>query len=563
MESGDVSRQVTWASYNKPSQITGNGAQETFVYGPDRSRLQTAIAMGSDTVTTTYIDGLFEQVYDSSTGNLTYRHYILAGGARVGVETISANSGGTITADTLSFYVRDEVGSVIATVTESLGGANQTVALNSYDAWGKARPTSGTTAYQDPAPGTFYSPTPSGKEEGFAGHDNLSDTGLVDMEGRVYDPEVGRFLSADPNVQYPFSSQGYDRYIYVNDNPLSLSDPSGYFAGNQWLGLAAAIVVTVACEGTCTAMTTAFLAGAADGYLSSGGNLQQTGLSGLEAMAFTYVGDDVNWGDTAGDQFAKGVTESLIGGAFTQAGGGRFGDGFLVVFASFELSPMIGSIGGNPKINPAVYFSAANMAARVVVSAVVGGTVAAMTGGDFSDGAEAAAFQRLFNEEATRSILHARAEAFLRKVIRPALLAIGMDSSAAENLLLGTAIQESGLSSTTQNGGGPALGKFQMEPATAKDIMGRFLATSGHLELRDEVLSLESACEVNPSAELTINDQYAAAMARIRYMYTSVPLPAAGNISAMAEYWHSFYNTNPAISTQQFVKNWQYVMGGN
>ena len=95
-ESGDVSRQVSWTSYNKPSQIVGDGVTETFLYGPDRSRLQTAITEGSDTVTTTYIDGLFEQVYDSATGNLTYRHYILAGGARVGVETIQADSGGTI-----------------------------------------------------------------------------------------------------------------------------------------------------------------------------------------------------------------------------------------------------------------------------------------------------------------------------------------------------------------------------------------------------------------------------------------------------------------------------------
>lgn len=65
------------------------------------------------------------------------------------VETIAANSGRMITSDTLSFDVRDEVGSVIATVTESLGGANQTVALSSYDAWGKARATSGGTAYQN------------------------------------------------------------------------------------------------------------------------------------------------------------------------------------------------------------------------------------------------------------------------------------------------------------------------------------------------------------------------------------------------------------------------------
>ncbi len=139
-----------------------------------------------------------------------------------------ANSGGTITADTLGFYVHDEVGSVVATVTESLGGANQAVALVSYDAWSKQRPTSGANAYADPAPGTYFSPIPVGQQEGYAGHEDM-DPGLVDMEGRVYDPEVGMFLSPDPNVQYPFSSQGYSRYTYVNDNPLSLSDPSGYF----------------------------------------------------------------------------------------------------------------------------------------------------------------------------------------------------------------------------------------------------------------------------------------------------------------------------------------------
>ena len=71
--------------------------------------------------------------------------------------------------------MRDEVGSVIATVTENLGGANQSVSLTSYDAWGKARATTGSAAYEDLAPGSFYSPTPSGQEEGFAGHENLTD----------------------------------------------------------------------------------------------------------------------------------------------------------------------------------------------------------------------------------------------------------------------------------------------------------------------------------------------------------------------------------------------------
>ena len=65
-------------------------------------------------------------------------------------EPEEANSGGTITTDTLGFFVHDEVGSVAATVRENLGGSNQIMVRTSYDAWGKARPvlaTGGATPY--------------------------------------------------------------------------------------------------------------------------------------------------------------------------------------------------------------------------------------------------------------------------------------------------------------------------------------------------------------------------------------------------------------------------------
>lgn len=49
------------------------------------------------------------------------------------------------------------------------------------------------------------------------------------MNGRVYDPAIGRFLSADPYIQFPLNTQSYNRYSYVLNNPLSFTDPSGYF----------------------------------------------------------------------------------------------------------------------------------------------------------------------------------------------------------------------------------------------------------------------------------------------------------------------------------------------
>ena len=55
--------------------------------------------------------------------------------------------------------------------------------------------------------------------------DNLD---LVHMNGRVYDPEIGRFISADPYVTMPYDGQGLNRYAYTLNNPLAFADPSGF-----------------------------------------------------------------------------------------------------------------------------------------------------------------------------------------------------------------------------------------------------------------------------------------------------------------------------------------------
>ena len=53
-------------------------------------------------------------------------------------------------------------------------------------------------------------------------------SGLIHMNGRVYDPIIGRFLSADPFIPNPMSTQSFNRYSYVQNNPLSSTDPSGF-----------------------------------------------------------------------------------------------------------------------------------------------------------------------------------------------------------------------------------------------------------------------------------------------------------------------------------------------
>ena len=62
---------------------------------------------------------------------------------------------------------------------------------------------------------------------GFTGHEHDGEQGLINMRGRLYDPKIGRFLTADPFVTNPLRSQGWNRYAYVENNPLNAIDPSG------------------------------------------------------------------------------------------------------------------------------------------------------------------------------------------------------------------------------------------------------------------------------------------------------------------------------------------------
>lgn len=66
-------------------------------------------------------------------------------------------------------------------------------------------------------------------DRGFTAHEHLPWFNLVNMNGRLYDPLVGRFLNVDPYVQMPDNTQNYNRYSYCLNNPLKFTDPDGEF----------------------------------------------------------------------------------------------------------------------------------------------------------------------------------------------------------------------------------------------------------------------------------------------------------------------------------------------
>lgn len=109
------------------------------------------------------------------------------------------------------------------------------------------------------------------------------------------------------------------------------------------------------------------------------------------------------------------------------------------------------------------------------------------------------------------------ATTFRSTIIKPVLAKMGLGGDAAEELLLGTAVQESmNFRHRKQIGGGPAVGYYQMEPATHDDIWNNFLKY--RKKLANDVSAFLASPNVNKHSELESNDKYATAMARIHYL---------------------------------------------
>ena len=110
------------------------------------------------------------------------------------------------------YTLKDHQGSLTATVH------GNTVEQLSYDAWGRRR---------DPN-GFGYSNVTHTFDRGYTLHEHYDAFGLVNMNGRCYDPLTSSFLSVDAYVQDPTSAQSFNRYAYCMYNPLRYTDPTGW-----------------------------------------------------------------------------------------------------------------------------------------------------------------------------------------------------------------------------------------------------------------------------------------------------------------------------------------------
>ena len=139
-------------------------------------------------------------------------------------------------------------------------------------------------------------------------------------------------------------------------------------------------------------------------------------------------------------------------------------------------------------------------------------------------------------------------------VIKPTLAKIGLWPLSAENLLMGTAAHESRLGYYLKQVNGPALGIYQIEPATHRDVWANFLKYKD--ELKTKVNSLATK-EPSLDENLIYNLAYATAIARIIYFRVSQKMPEANDLQGLAEYWKEHYNTHLGKGTvAEFIKNY-------
>lgn len=336
---------------------------------------------------------------------------------------------------TTRYFHTDHLGS-IAVITNEAGTVVERL---SYDAWGKRRFPNGA----DDTAGAIESLS----TRGFTGHEQLDTVGLVHMNGRVYDPMIGRMISPDPIVPDALNAQAWNRYSYVGNDPLTFTDPSGHswfsdiFRGisNFFKSIVNAVktvlnlVVRFVVQAVVTTLLAftgplaPFIAAAVAAAVVTGMNggklgdmLKSAAVAGATAFAFSVVGgatnvaqgkefslfnhDPVKFGTP---EYAFNVAgHAAVGCASSAASGGSCGSGALAGAVGAASGPLVNVAFPNQKTDAGDYFGG------LATTSALGGLASVAGGGKFENGAVTAAFGYMYNLNAKPTTPEGRAQAF-------------------------------------------------------------------------------------------------------------------------------------------------------
>jgi hypothetical protein len=238
--------------------------------------------------------------------------------------------------------------------------------------------------------------------------------GIIHMNGRLYDPLIARFMSADPFIQAPGNLQSYNRYAYVMNNPLNLTDPSGYLSLRSVVKIVVIAVISYYTAGAVSGWMTAAgtSSGSAFAVVSGGTALSSTGISlstlgGIvSGAAGGFVGGALSTGTLRG-----GVQGAFTGGVFGGIGATGAGNGWGTgeYVAAHAAGGCITSVTGGGNCGSGAASGAFGKfttlqteswgagVGQFTASVVAGGVGSVIAGGKFENGATTAAFAYLFN----------------------------------------------------------------------------------------------------------------------------------------------------------------------
>lgn len=372
---GDYTLRAEWNTFGKTDFIsTGEHQWSRFTYDIGHNRITQIKRDGEQVVKQLYINGMEqeEKLLSDPDQELEANWQWELAQTRVFVSTPSGTIGIHVQdADservTRKYLHKDHLGSI----TVVTGDQNTTtrkapiLAEYSYDAWGARRD----AQTWEPLTSSLEPQVSSHSAgRGFTGHEMLDHLGLVHMNGRIYDQNLGRFLSADPFIQAPHNIQSYNRYAYVINNPLTLTDPSGYnwlsdkwhdfheflwdvftgqFIVDNWVVIrdtlisvalcwiftpvGAAMIMNVARTGTISMYTFA----AAGTSIASGyaGSSVLSGVNGFFKPALEEI--------TLTQRVAQVASRGITGGIVSVARGDSFGKGYLASYKGLGLLDVI------------------------------------------------------------------------------------------------------------------------------------------------------------------------------------------------------------------------------
>lgn len=336
-----VTQTMAFNGFNKIQSITdfGNGYNLGFTYGPDQERWKTVLKQNGNVIKTAIFAGDYEQITENG---VTRRLYYLDGGA------IYVKQDGK--ADKVYYTCTDHLGSIMKLVETD----GTEVFAATYDAWGKQTVTNNTFAFH----------------RGYTGHEHLPEFSLINMNGRLYDPVIGRFLSPDPYVQMPDFSQNFNRYSYCVNNPLKFTDPSGELFVIDDIIFAAIVgsMFNVAMQGIAGNINSlgdfgkafgigalagaggAFVGGTVAGAIGYGGFAGGATVGASAGFTAGFIGGSGNsWmnGTNLGDGLVAGLKGGLVGGISGALIGGAIGGIDAIKSSSNFWNGKVNEVGGS------------------------------------------------------------------------------------------------------------------------------------------------------------------------------------------------------------------------